>query len=364
MGAQVDARLRRELRDIVELERQAEGLCVERRYVRAAKRFAAAVERLRALDALGENSVVIARLQAQHARTLFYFVEERDSPTEPLPATGNDMDTGAAAAQAFELLLAAVSTMRHRRAEGTLLRGTCRATEVAHALAEMNLMPAVSHKERLADAVGESVALFIGNAALVVLVSCLQVPGQMLLSRAHTDISALGILAAYVRETLDLVATLPSDGTIAGIIGPFAQSCEAIIGPVLERECAHSRRGELAGGARAASEVMQQVKRLCDAWAAQRRTPALQRMLAPDARVLLAQSVSVGQSYCRTNLMEGQRKRSCAHCGATEPVRGDFQACGNCRRAFYCSREHQRAHWRAGHKAACSDVAASSQVAD
>ena len=30
-----------------------------------------------------------------------------------------------------------------------------------------------------------------------------------------------------------------------------------------------------------------------------------------------------------------------------------LEACGKCKRAFYCSRECQRKHWKAGHKTAC-----------
>ena len=370
MSAEADAQLRRELRDIVKLENQAEALSVECRFVRAAKRCAAAVERARALDALGENSVVLAQLQGNHAWMLLGLVEARLA-TKPLPATGNDMDTRAAAEQALELLLSAVSIIRFRRTAGTLLRGTCRAAEVAHALAEMDAMVAAGTLATedasftLAEEVGEFAAVKVAVNALLALGLCSQAPAQRLLSDAHLDSGALGVFAEHVLKTLDLVVALPSDGTAAAMIN-FAQRCEFVIGTVLERECARSR-GVTARAtptqARAAGILVEHLKPLCDAWAAHRRTPALQRLLAPDFLSFAARSVSAEESE-RRSFVEGQRKRSCAHCGATEAVRGDFQACSRCRCAFYCSREHQRAHWRGGHKAACCDAAHSSQAAD
>lgn len=55
---------------------------------------------------------------------------------------------------------------------------------------------------------------------------------------------------------------------------------------------------------------------------------------------------------------------ACAVCG----VNGAQQLlrCGRCKIVFYCGAEHQRAHWRAGHKEACgrSVVAAVAPVVD
>ena len=360
MTARVDAQLRRELREIVELKWQAEGLCVERRYARAAKRIAAAEELARALAALSENSVVVARLQGQQARMLLSLVQARVMSTEPLPVAGNDKDPGAATEQAVELLLAAISVIRHRRAAGTLLRGTCHAAEVAHALVERDAMIAAgvltaeNGPVGLAQEVGEVAAVNIGGAALVALDICLQPSALMLLSDAHL-VSAFGAFATYVCETLDLVAALPSDETKSTIID-FAHRCEYVVGTVMARVCAGSHDTIRTGGipTQTLALVVEQLQPLCDAWAAQRCTPAVQRLLAPGALVFFAREKCQKMSEHRS-MMEGQRKRCCAHCGAAEAVRGDFQACARCRRAFYCSREHQRAHWRAGHKAACCD---------
>ena len=363
MEAQADAQLRRELREIVELTYQAEAQCRECRFARAAKRCAAAVERARVLAALGEDSVVVAKMQSQHARLLLALVRARVLvPTEPSPATGNDLDTRAAAEQALAVLLAAVSAIRNRRVAGTLLRGTCRAAEVTHALAEMDFTVAAGALRAedvsvgSAEEMGEVAAVKVGSTALFALSICVQPPVQTLLSEALPESSALGVVATYVREMLALVAVITRDCARPGVVA-FMQRCEYAIGTLLERVCAHNR-DLMAGGtptqARAASILVEQVKPLCVAWAAQRQTPALQRLLAPDVRAHFERGVSDEVSLHR-GYVEAQSKRSCAHCGATEAVRGDFQACSRCRRAFYCSREHQRAHWRAGHKAACGD---------
>ena len=52
-----------------------------------------------------------------------------------------------------------------------------------------------------------------------------------------------------------------------------------------------------------------------------------------------------------------QRKvgnHQCAACGAASGPGGTaIKPCGRCKRVSYCGKECQRAHWKAGHKAAC-----------
>lgn len=50
------------------------------------------------------------------------------------------------------------------------------------------------------------------------------------------------------------------------------------------------------------------------------------------------------------------RHRQCANpfCTKMEEKQGDFKRCGQCQRVSYCSRECQKAHWKAGHKAVCT----------
>ena len=48
----------------------------------------------------------------------------------------------------------------------------------------------------------------------------------------------------------------------------------------------------------------------------------------------------------------------CAVCGV---VNEEMLQCSGCRQAWYCSRSHQKRHWKhGGHKAACTSVAAAS----
>ena len=49
-------------------------------------------------------------------------------------------------------------------------------------------------------------------------------------------------------------------------------------------------------------------------------------------------------------------------CGTVEAVYKDFQICGGCRRAKYCSVACQRAHWRAGHKEDCKRASSTSAL--
>jgi hypothetical protein len=43
----------------------------------------------------------------------------------------------------------------------------------------------------------------------------------------------------------------------------------------------------------------------------------------------------------------------CAMCGARDSPAKRLLKCGQCASAWYCSKEHQREHWRAGHQDAC-----------
>ncbi|ORY96248.1 hypothetical protein BCR43DRAFT_491346 [Syncephalastrum racemosum] len=51
------------------------------------------------------------------------------------------------------------------------------------------------------------------------------------------------------------------------------------------------------------------------------------------------------------------RHKQCSNtfCEKKEEKEGDFKKCGQCQRVSYCSRDCQKAHWKAGHKAVCTD---------
>ena len=348
MEGQLDTPLQGDLHKIAVLDARAEALRAERRYVRASKLCAAAVERAPSLAALGDDSHVITLLQVQQAMMLLLRVEAPFvTPTEPLPATGNDMPLGAAAEQALQLLLSAAGAMRRRRAAGTLRRGACRAVEEAFALA----IYAVSHPDEvdvehapgLAAVIGENTYLHVASTALFAFNLLAQV--QTLASAAAGHERGILDLVAFVREAFDLVRTLPHVPMSLEIIR-FAKICERIISVAFQ----HARGRHLRAGS---IVLVPLLKSLRVSWAALQRTPVMQRALAPDMRAEYALNESATISSMH-NLAEG-RQRCCAHCGTREAVLGDFKACGRCRNVFYCSSEHQHAHWRAHKAACCSD---------
>ncbi|KAF9524876.1 hypothetical protein CPB83DRAFT_897543 [Crepidotus variabilis] len=48
------------------------------------------------------------------------------------------------------------------------------------------------------------------------------------------------------------------------------------------------------------------------------------------------------------------REAVCASCGKPATKNSDFKKCSGCRQVMYCSPEHQKAHWKAGHKRHCT----------
>lgn len=54
---------------------------------------------------------------------------------------------------------------------------------------------------------------------------------------------------------------------------------------------------------------------------------------------------------------EAIRHKQCSNtfCEKTEEKEGDFKKCGQCQRVSYCSRDCQKAHWKGGHKAVCTE---------
>ena len=45
--------------------------------------------------------------------------------------------------------------------------------------------------------------------------------------------------------------------------------------------------------------------------------------------------------------------RVCSHCSTQASESNHLMTCARCKSAFYCSRNCQRAHWKAGHKKIC-----------
>jgi len=59
--------------------------------------------------------------------------------------------------------------------------------------------------------------------------------------------------------------------------------------------------------------------------------------------------VKVAQREARIEEILSKAKGLCAVCGVRSPMQ-----CSRCKKVNYCSRAHQLAHWKAGHKQACS----------
>jgi len=58
------------------------------------------------------------------------------------------------------------------------------------------------------------------------------------------------------------------------------------------------------------------------------------------------------RSHEGDNEME-RSKRRCSYCGTRESVTDRFLQCSRCKAHYFCKKECQVAHWRAGHKKAC-----------
>jgi hypothetical protein len=54
--------------------------------------------------------------------------------------------------------------------------------------------------------------------------------------------------------------------------------------------------------------------------------------------------------------MMGTSRRCCNHCDKSEETWGDHKLCAHCKNACYCSKECQKAQWKAGHKKECIDI--------
>jgi hypothetical protein len=54
--------------------------------------------------------------------------------------------------------------------------------------------------------------------------------------------------------------------------------------------------------------------------------------------------------------MMGTSRRCCNHCDKSEVEWGGHKMCSRCKNACYCSKECQKAHWKAGHKKECIDM--------
>jgi uncharacterized protein (DUF39 family) len=57
-----------------------------------------------------------------------------------------------------------------------------------------------------------------------------------------------------------------------------------------------------------------------------------------------------------SNLMAPLVKCFNPSCDQFEKRKGKYLTCGQCRKVIYCSKDCQRAHWKAGHKQECPEL--------
>ena len=79
-------------------------------------------------------------------------------------------------------------------------------------------------------------------------------------------------------------------------------------------------------------------------------------MAARDISELKRKTAAAANMQALTQSTRKPRKCSLPSCNKREQNGQNFGQCARCKSAFYCCREHQRMHWKSGHKAACTPV--------
>ena len=283
-------------------------------FARAIEKYAAAVESAQALGY--SDCLITATLRGNEA---MMSLGHGCAPGVP------DTDPIGEWERAIQLLLPAISTLRRRKAAGTLLAGACHPWEEAWAASQLR------HQKRTA-----SVACFVGYEAYlevaVIVLSLVQVIDQT--SRRELILE----LAEFAVSAADLVLLPRRDGAF-------------VLGGELRFVSSLSRieDGEAFQQDATAYEMLQ---------AAWRR---LVRSGVVEARNLRLGIPSEQLAFHIEKMVADAEKqhaaatlRCCAlgACGAREVHEAQFKSCAACKAIVYCCREHQAADWPA-HKAAC-----------
>jgi hypothetical protein len=246
-------------------------------------------------------------------------------------------------ATAFALLPAAKATLLRRKADGTLLPGTCAPHEEAweracltHAT-NVGVTSDVSARQMLA-----TYARFVGYRAYLrgARLSFLRWMQRMAPAEAHGDVT-------FVCDALDMM-TQP---------WPLNELQHLVL--VAETLLAHSIQDAFARDYISAAADDAGGGMLRAAWARVEHSGVLQARNAADGisshkrndeRVASMAAASVAAKGLRFCALDS--------CGAREVHASQFKLCGACKTVCYCSKEHQAAHWRQ-HKAACKAARAS-----
>ena len=231
--------------------------------------------------------------------------------------------------EAFAVLGHAIAALERRRQGGTLLTGACCEQEAAwyafyaaqHASSFGQALPAAAE---LGRAVGHSAFLMAARLALERLTTPLPVELQFSAESPEAEVYYAFVLAALEllrsprpREDVGLPAEDVLEGDVRGVIARLTPP----------------RVGFAAA--------------LAEAWDAVLSSGACERRRAAQGRPVAG--------VPRPGAGAGPPLQRCgfASCGVYEPLPAKFKSCAACRRVFYCSKQHQVADWRAGHKAAC-----------
>ena len=324
------------LAEVLRITELAEKANKKHRWARTAELYGRAAALADAAGA-ASDSLVVAMLRIRRARVLAAqtaATEESISATEWL----------ALADEAWASACQVARTVCARLDAGTLLPpGALRSDELAfsRSLGQVNVR--VYFSDRLGDAafvqrglslLGYEVALLSGDVLLRLF--CCQI------AKTGADVSAaqdfvLRVLALVVQVRHDFQVPLVSELYLASLL-------QVVISPK-QRAIV---RGEKLN------------ERFYDALVAACEAPAFREALRAHGTLsVLASGIleaveEEGEARSAADVAaHGLRTCALPACGAQEATVQQFKFCGGCKRVAYCCAEHAKAHWKAGHKAAC-----------
>jgi hypothetical protein len=313
----------------------------KQRWARAAELFERAAARAAAASS-PPDSLVVLDIRLRRALTLLD--QARAAPA----------DAPALCADVWATVSAAAATLTARADAATLLPGALRADELAYSRAAVHVELHVEQAHKAADEryvkLLQSDAPLLGydcvcRAALVVLARLL--PGQMELPPLQG--AAAAAAHAFMLRALALVREVTQSHSFGLVLGP-----EVRLVNLLVQVCAPERAPQIRGLTLDASFY----DALLLSWRRADTQAALEERCVFRA---LAAGGEVEKDLCagaarRAADAAAKGVRVCAlpACGVRAASVCQFKLCGGCKRVAYCSAEHAAAHWKSGHKQACS----------
>jgi hypothetical protein len=286
---------------------------------------------LAAAQALGaEDCLIVAKLQHFVGSTMYKGVfEQHAAPPSSF-------------APVLPFLFAAAATVQRRKADGTLLAGSCRAAEVTFdQLIAEHMAGVVQDRGMLVGApalsclMGYKTFLEVASFAINVYTGALQ--GKVLLTQEQLR-TCVVLMADAVELMLHPLSHPRVDEQYhIGAEGQFVQGVQHM-GMLPRLILLH---GDAAG-----ARLLHGLRRLNQSGVLQRRRVdvaiKLNRRDGENTRSAAGAAAAA----------PGLRRCALETCGAREQHPSHFKSCGACRGVAYCCKEHQAADWPA-HKAAC-----------